>query len=640
MFDRFDLVTRLRALAVLILVLVAGAIGVALDALWAVNTVAQAEIEGLEPAAALLKLLDRSAEHRGMSAGFLGGNPDFVARREAKQQEVDAALVAVEAALDRYPQATIVAARQAVRESWRTLAPAVAQRQLAGPQSFAQHNRLVQEQLRLLDEVVSVSTLALDPQAESYYLIMATLQTMPEAAELTGQLRGFGAGMLSKPEFNPADRTFISRTLDQLNQRAGRVETLLDRASAADAAIGEAMAPVRARSLAALDEARRVIQAQLLDAAAPAMPGAAYFDQITRSIEAQHALADTSFTLLNDILQARQASAWRTAATTAGLGLLALCATAAVLLSMVGAVRKKSVAAMAAARAMAEGDFSVQPGVGGNDEFALILRSLDSARGSMSEALTEVRRGVETISTASAEIAQGSADLSRRAELQASSLQETAASMEEIAGTVRLSAESARQASELAGSARSAATAGGEVMGEMTRTMQSIADSSQRIGTITGVIDGLAFQTNILALNAAVEAARAGEHGRGFAVVAAEVRQLAHRSAEAAREIKQMIAASTERVGTGGSLATAAGERIEGIVTQVQHMAVLVGEIASATREQTQGIGQVNVAVSQMDQGTQQNSALAEQSAAAAESLRVQAQRLADAVARFRLEAA
>jgi methyl-accepting chemotaxis protein len=640
MFDKFDLVTRLRTLAVLILVLVAGAIGVALQGLWAVNTVAKAEIEGLEPAAALLKLLDRSAEHRGLSAGFLGGNPDFVARREAKQREVDAALAAVEAALERYPQPTIVAARQAVRDAWRTLAPAVAQRQLAGPQSFAQHNRLVQQQLQLLDEVVSVSTLALDPQAESYYLIMATLQAMPEAAELTGQLRGFGAGMLSKPEFNPADRTFISRTLDQLNQRAGRVETLLDRASTADAAIGEAMAPVRARSLAALDEARRVIQAQLLDAAAPAMPGSAYFDQITRSVEAQHALADTSFALLNDILQARQASAWQTAAVTAGLGLLALCATAAVLLSMVSAVRQKSVAAMAAAQAMAEGDFGARPGVRGNDEFALIVRSLDSARVSMAEALMEVRRGVETISTASTEIAQGSADLSRRAELQASSLQETAASMEEIAGTVRLSAESARQASELAGNARSAATAGGEVMGEMTRTMQSIADSSSRIGTITSVIDALAFQTNILALNAAVEAARAGEHGRGFAVVAAEVRQLAHRSAEAAREIKQMIAASTERVGAGGALATTAGERIGGIVTQVQHMAVLVGEIASATLEQTQGIGQVNVAVSQMDQGTQQNSALAEQSAAAAESLRTQAQRLAETVARFRLEAA
>jgi len=241
--------------------------------------------------------------------------------------------------------------------------------------------------------------------------------------------------------------------------------------------------------------------------------------------------------------------------------------------------------------------------------------------------------------TASGEIANGNGDLSARTEQTASSLQQTAASMEQLHGTVKHSAEAARKAAELATSASDAAAKGGAVVGEVTQTMDAITDSSRRIADIIGVIDSIAFQTNILALNAAVEAARAGEQGRGLAVVAAEVRSLAQRSAQAAREIKQLIGASVERVELGSRLVAHAGRSMGEIVAQVGRVDQLIAEISRATAEQTTGVGQVNAAVVQLDQKTtQQNAALVEQSAAAAASLRQQAERLSDAVHAFSAE--
>jgi methyl-accepting chemotaxis protein len=251
-----------------------------------------------------------------------------------------------------------------------------------------------------------------------------------------------------------------------------------------------------------------------------------------------------------------------------------------------------------------------------------------------------VRSSVDSVSTASLQIAQGNGDLSRRTELQASNLQQTAASMEQLTGTVANGADNARQASQLAQGASETATRGGREVAEVVQTMADIQSSSNRIADITGVIDGIAFQTNILALNAAVEAARAGEQGRGFAVVAAEVRTLAQRSAEAARQIKSLIGDSVARVEAGQARVHSAGQTIGAVVQQVQRVTDLISEISAAAAEQTQGIQQVGQAVSQLDQSTQQNAALVEESTAAAESLRHQAQSLSHAVAAFRLTAA
>lgn len=289
------------------------------------------------------------------------------------------------------------------------------------------------------------------------------------------------------------------------------------------------------------------------------------------------------------------------------------------------------------ANTVALGDLTVDIVPVGNDELTRLQQALGEMVQSLRKVVTTVRSGVDSVVTASGQIAAGNQDLSTRTEQQASSLEQTAASMEQLSSNVKQSTESARQANQLAAAASEAAGRGGEAVGQVVDTMGEIQTSSRKIAEIIGVIDGIAFQTNILALNAAVEAARAGEQGRGFAVVAAEVRNLAHRSAQAAREIKSLIADSVEKVESGSRQVTAAGKTMGDLVVQVRQVTDLLGEIASATLEQNSGIGQVNSAVGHLDQMTQQNSALVEQSAAAAESLREQAGQLAQAVAIFNL---
>jgi methyl-accepting chemotaxis protein len=292
------------------------------------------------------------------------------------------------------------------------------------------------------------------------------------------------------------------------------------------------------------------------------------------------------------------------------------------------------------AERVADGDLSSRILATTRDETGQLLQALKKMNDQLVDIVGRVRTSSDSIATGSAQIATGNADLSQRTETQASNLQETAASMEQLASTVKSNADTARQATQLANGASDVAARGGEVVGQVVATMQDISASSKKIADIIGVIDGIAFQTNILALNAAVEAARAGEQGRGFAVVAGEVRSLAQRSAEAAREIKALIGSSVERVDAGSRLVNDAGSTMNDIVQQVRKVTDLIHEISSATGEQTGGIEQVSSAVTQLDQVTQQNAALVEESAAAAESLKQQAAQLVQAVAVFRLQAA
>ncbi|MDP3521168.1 MAG: methyl-accepting chemotaxis protein [Hydrogenophaga sp.] len=267
---------------------------------------------------------------------------------------------------------------------------------------------------------------------------------------------------------------------------------------------------------------------------------------------------------------------------------------------------------------------------------APLARELKAVLGRTAAAVQTVREAAQSIQTASSEIASGNQDLSQRTEQTASNLQQAASSLEQLTATVRQSADAARQANQLAGSAAEVAQRGGSVVHQVVSTMDDISESSKKIADIIGVIDGIAFQTNILALNAAVEAARAGEQGRGFAVVAGEVRNLAQRSAQAAKEIKALISTSVDKVQGGSELVRQAGATMEDIVQSVQRVSDIIGEISSAATEQSEGIAQVNIAVNQLDQMTQQNAALVEESAAAATSMRDQADRMADAVEVFR----
>ncbi|MCP5271292.1 MAG: MCP four helix bundle domain-containing protein [Burkholderiaceae bacterium] len=323
-----------------------------------------------------------------------------------------------------------------------------------------------------------------------------------------------------------------------------------------------------------------------------------------------------------------------------GFALLAIGCGAAMAVSITRSISVPLQAAARSAEAVATGDLTQRFATGRHDEIGQLLTALQRMQDGLATMVRQIRQSTDSIGTASSEVAVGSQDLSVRTEQTASSLQQTASTMEQITATVRQSTDAAAQAAQLASSASSVAQRGGEVVTQVVRTMDEISGSSKKIADIIGTIDGIAFQTNILALNAAVEAARAGEQGRGFAVVAGEVRQLAQRSAEAAREIKTLINTSVERVEAGGKLVGDAGQTMAEIVSSVQRVTDIIGEVAAAAGEQRSGVSLVNDAVTDLDRMTQQNAALVEESAAAAESLKAQARTLAEAVSVFRVDGA
>jgi len=304
---------------------------------------------------------------------------------------------------------------------------------------------------------------------------------------------------------------------------------------------------------------------------------------------------------------------------------------------LIRSIRQPLVQANELAVHIAQGDLSMRIDVSRGDEFGDLMRSLAAMNQSLGRMVYQVRQSIDSIATASAEIATGNNDLAQRTEHTSSNLQSTASSMDGLTHTVQQSADNARQASTLAASASSVAEKGGSVVQQVVATMEEINVSSKKISDIIGVIDGIAFQTNILALNAAVEAARAGEQGRGFAVVASEVRSLAQRSAEAAKEIKGLIGTSVEKVASGARLVADAGSTMNEIVQSVKRVTDVISEITAASAEQSSGIAQVNQAIGSLDQMTQQNAALVEESAAAAQSLREQAGQLAQAIAVFKV---
>ena len=309
-------------------------------------------------------------------------------------------------------------------------------------------------------------------------------------------------------------------------------------------------------------------------------------------------------------------------------------------MALVRGISRSLAQAIAASNAVAQGDLTYPIHVDGRDEVSQLLMSLFAMKGSLVNIVGQVREGTDTIATESSQIAAGNQDLSSRTEQQASSLEETAVLMEELTSTVKQNADNARQANQLAVSASSVAVRGGSVVSQVVQTMGAINTSSRKIVDIIGVIDGIAFQTNILALNAAVEAARAGEQGRGFAVVAAEVRNLAQRSAAAAKEIKTLIDDSVSKVEEGGKQVLDAGKTMNEIVDSVKRVTDIMAEITAASQEQTSGIEQINQAITQMDQVTQQNAALVEEAAAAAQSLQEQAAGLSQVVSVFKLDQA
>ncbi len=600
-------------------------------------SVAREESAGIGPSTDLLKLIRVTQQHRGLSNAVLGGNAGMAAAREAAQAEVKDVLARAAASAAAYADPGLVAA---VQSEWDAVAQAVAGRRWQPAESFARHTALVARQLQWLENVLDRSTMALDPAAGTYYTILASLDKAPWLTELLGQLRARGALALTRQSLGDDERLALGATMAQARTRQAEAQAALRKAAAAEPAIGQALEKPLQAAAQQHEQLMARIERDLVGPGGPSGAAADYFKLSTAAIDAQFALAEAGLALVGDRLQERAADARNQLIATLVLMVLALLVGAGLMVAVAHGVAGSVRAAGAAAEALAEGDLTHTVRVEGKDELGVMARSMSHAMGQLSHLVGDVRQRVEAVAQASQQIASGNHDLSSRTEQQASSLEQTASAMAQITATVAQSAQHARRALEVAQHAQDTARDGGERFQAVTQTMDRIASSSRSIGEIVAIIDGIAFQTNLLALNAAVEAARAGAHGRGFAVVAGDVRALAGRSANAAHEIRNLIDGAVEHVAAGVEQTASAGHAMNTVRDSVAEMARLVSEIANAAGEQSRGIEEVNIAVSQIDRMTQQNAALVEETAAAAQSLSSQAARMVDSIAVFRVQPA
>ena len=608
----------------------------------ALHTMERARLEasGAAPLTALGLVVQRMQVHRGLSSGMLGGDAALAARRPAARDLVNQA---VEAASARLATAQVpadqLAAWQQARQTWQALEASVDQRQVQQAQSTAQHTALIASVMRISEELLNAYGLQLEESEHAYALIQAALVHTPMLGEKLGILRAQGSGFLARRELPPVNKGLVMALQQRAQELQGDAFRQFERAMQRDAGYRAALGPSAEAAHALVTQALALATKEVTEATTLQLAPQDYFDTFTRTIDALYALNAKALESLDATLQQRQASLRRILIAQALAMALILALGGVLIAAFARSIRQPLGQAMDLAHAVAQGDLSGADIAHGSDEVGRLTAALLQMRRQLTQVVARVRHGAEGVATASAEIAQGNQDLSARTESQASALEETAAAMEQMTATVRQNADSAAQASQLAASASQVAQQGGDVVARVVQTMQGIDTSSKKIADIIGVIDSIAFQTNILALNAAVEAARAGEQGRGFAVVAGEVRQLAQRSAQSASEIKALIAESAQNVAQGNALVERAGHTMQEVVAAVRRVTDIMGEISAASREQSQGVAQVGEAITQMDQTTQQNAALVEQMAAAASSLHGQAQELVQGVAVFHLAA-
>ncbi|GAB5380137.1 MAG: hypothetical protein Alis3KO_24460 [Aliiglaciecola sp.] len=817
---------------------------------------AEQELTGVPPIIQTVKLMKITAEHRGMSARLFGGDDSAASPLGTKGLEVDQAFSSLNRYLkDNVNDADVTMIFSQAQNHWQTLKNSVSSRSISGAESFREHSEVIIKLGSVISKLMQMSSLSYDPAASSYHLIIANFENLPRLTDALGQVRGFGAGVLSRGVISPAERASLEAKITVLNVPYRDFIANLQAAAASDDSFSSLESDAN-NFQNKINHLEALVKAEILEADVLTYNSGRFFDESSAIINDAYGFFDEAVVTLEGVIvdRAENISSERNLSLTlifilliigGGIGFLVirsinnsvgrlskafthissgkydfkfdtkrkdemgqlnvalsdlnnelekadvvaieamrvkqalensstcfmianndrdiiyLNASVKAMLNdceadlkevlpqfnaskvlgqkmdifhknpehqrsllenlrqkyetqikvgkrhfrlmanpvhddkgeRLGTViewldRTKEVQAEAEIGNMVEsalqGDFSVRVDASDKDGFLLsmteglnqlqditeqglsdvseVLMAIsegdltkrvdadyqgtfedlknycNTTSTNLTDIIGEIREASETIYSASTEIARGNSDLSNRTEQQASSLEETASSMEQITGTVRLNAENANQANGLASQASDVAKNGGELIGQVVKTMASINESSQKIADIIGVIDGIAFQTNILALNAAVEAARAGEQGRGFAVVASEVRTLAQRSANAAKDIKDLISDSVSKIENGNTLVNQSGETMQEIVTSIQRVNDIMSEIAAASAEQASGIDEVGKAVTQMDEMTQQNAALVEEAAAAAEKMSQQAEQLSGRVGAFKLD--
>ena len=591
-----------------------------------------AEREGVSYAQALIKLMAAATRERQLARVQARGEP--APELPQVREQVDVLWRQLQA-LDRQGRSLLRTATpfDQARQAWTAL------RQNASgtpEQLFVSYSAAIAAQQALLEWVVDSSKLALDPEIASYYVMDATFVAAPDLFHAAGRLRGLLTSAAKEGTVSRANWLKIEDELQLVNRRTAEVQASIAKARETD------QEALKKLTLNDILKQSADLQALAKDAVSSEKIGfmAAQATATGNGLAAAAlAFMDQGSQTLEGLLAIREARSDQTFALLMTLSVSCVLLAAYLLKCFYMVTRGGLEEVRTHLAAMTEGDLTTKPNPWGRDEAASLMLSLAQMQDSLRRLVSQVRESADVIVNSSTEMAAASSDLSRRTEHTAANLQQSAASMEEISATVQQTAGNARSAADLAGSNAEVAARGGQVIGQVVHTMRDIEGSSRKIADIIAVIDGIAFQTNILALNAAVEAARAGEQGRGFAVVASEVRALAQRSATAAREIKTLIGESVQRVESGTQVVESAGQTIQEIVGNAARINTLLTEIAQASADQATGVGLIGHAVHDLDEDTQQNSALVEQSAAASQGLRQQAMSLVAAVASFKLPA-
>jgi methyl-accepting chemotaxis protein len=596
---------------------------------------------GIAPLRLIQETLMRTQQHRGLSASWLAGNEQAGPQRAERETQLVKAMEAVQTWLRSDPaHKTMATEWDAMQQAWQTTLSGVKEKKLQAKQAIAGHTALIQQQLFVMDQLLYDSQLILDPTADGYSLVVLAGQQLPNQTERLGQLRARGSAALAAKSLPPQEAANINGLIAQADAAARQSSQALQHALDQNPGLAAVLKEPSESARREMEALVALVRAQVLDAENLALDPNQYYAAATRAIDAQFKLRDVVTNELATLLELRIQKLTFKVAGLAAAVLLMMTLSGWLSMSVSRQMLRGFRHAVKVSQGLAEGNLGVPIVASGEDELAQLLSAMGRTQQALRAIVQEVRLSVDNVSTASEQIAQGNGDLEGRTQTQTASVARTSSTMQQMTASVHMNADNAAHANTLAVQANAMAGRGGEVVRQVVGTMDNIQASSTRIGDIIGVIDGIAFQTNILALNAAVEAARAGEQGRGFAVVAGEVRSLAKRSADAAQEIKRLIAESVERVAHGSAAVHEAGRTIDGMVNQVQQVAELISHITVASQQQTADIQEVSHALTELDDTTRQNATLVEEGAAAARSLREQAEHLLQQVSVFRLESA
>ncbi len=597
------------------------------------------EIDGARYVQQVRMMLQHFAEHRGMSNAYLSGDASFREKIMNKKTQLDEDIKALDILDAQYGgPLDSTAPWQAIKMDWKNLNANGFN--LTPLESFTQHTALIKKLLDLVIHIGITSNLILDPQADSYFLIDVIVSRLPTLGENLGKMRGLSAGIVARQRITDSEKLELMKLIARSQVLREDIQNSLNLAFQYNEELKPAL-NLQEDSISALSgNFLMMVEQRIINSTQPdsTLTASEAFAAGTHAIEAGFTLYDAVAPEVLKLLQTRIAGLDSEKFTALATILICVVLALGFAYGFIRAIVRSLQQADTIAAAIAAGRLNSTIAVTSTDEVGHLLKSLAATQHELITALRQIKQAADVVGSGARELSQGSDNLAQRTEEQASALEETASSMEELIAAVKQNANNAGQANQLATAARSQAEQSGQVMDQAVIAMNAIYQSSHQIADIIGVIDEIASQTNLLALNAGVEAARAGDQGLGFAVVAGEVRKLAQRSADAAKEIKGLITESVTKVDDGSRLIAQSGQTLKDIVGAVKKVSDIIAEIAMASHEQASGIEQVNVAILQMDQVTQQNAALVEQASAACQSLRDQAIELQKLLEFFKLD--